>query len=125
MGFAAVALVATGLGVLWLTRNAPEKFGGAMDFDTVQLLARAFDQALERCLRSSLTLRNEASLHAELAKCIVATARTGERDESLLAKNGYLMLQALRRNSSDNIPSAAEKQEKASAILMKNENALS
>jgi predicted MFS family arabinose efflux permease len=125
MGFAAVALVATGLGVLWLTRNAPEKFGGAMDFDTLQLLARAFDQALERCLRSTPTLRNEASLHAELAKCIVATAQTGERDESLLAKNGYLMLQALRSNSSENILSPTKKWEKSSAISIKNENALS
>lgn len=108
MGYAAVALVATGLGMLWLSRNVPEKFGGEFDFDTIQLLARAFDQALERYLGNSPTLKDEASMHAKLAKCIVASAQTGERDESLLAQNGYLMLQALRSNSSQDRFSATE-----------------
>lgn len=100
MGYAAVALVAIGLGLLLLSRNVPEKFGGALDVDTIQLLARAFDLALEQYRNMSPTFRNEAYVHAELARCIVATARAGERDEDVLAKRGYLMLQAYQNQSS-------------------------
>jgi hypothetical protein len=83
-----------------LSRNVPEKFGGALDVDTIQLLARAFDLALEQYRNMSPTFRNEAYVHAELARCIVATARAGERDEDVLAKRGYLMLQAYQNQSS-------------------------
>ncbi len=82
-----------------LSRNVPEKFSGALDLDTIQLLARAFDLALEQYRNMAPTSRNEAFIHAELARCIVATARTGERDEDALAKRGYLMFQALRYES--------------------------
>jgi predicted MFS family arabinose efflux permease len=103
MGFVALALVAACMIVLWLTRNAAEKLGTALDFDTVKLLARAFDRALERHLRSLPTMQDDAILHAKLAAHIVATAQTGERDEDVLANNGYLMLQSIGiSNSGDN-----------------------
>ncbi len=105
MGYAAIALVATGLGLLLLSRNVPEKFSVALDLDTVQLLARAFDLALEQYRSMSPTFRNEAILHADLARCIVAAARTGERDEGTLAKHGYLMLQSFQNESSQTISS--------------------
>jgi hypothetical protein len=108
MGYAAVALVTTGLGLLLLSRSVPEKFSLALDLDTVKLLARAFDQALEQYRSISPTLRNDASLHAELARCIVAAARIGERDEGTLAKHGYLMLQSFQTESSQSISSPAK-----------------
>jgi MFS family permease len=108
VGYAAVALVATGLGLLLLSRNVREKFSGALDLDTVQLLARAFDLALEQYRSISPNLRNDAFLHAELARCIVAAARTGERDEGTLAKHGYLMLQSFQTESSLSISSPAK-----------------
>ena len=107
MGYAAVALVAAGLLLLWLSRNVPEEFSGTFDLDTVQLLARAFDQALEQYRRMSPTLRNEPFAHPELARCIVATARTGERNEDALAKRGYLMLQSFQTESSQSTSSSA------------------
>jgi predicted MFS family arabinose efflux permease len=96
MSFAALALVAAAFGVLWLTRFAPGRFGIRDDSDTVQLLARAFDRTLERYLKAAPVVRDEKRLHVELARCIVALAQTGERDEDHLAAKGYLMLRSLR-----------------------------
>jgi MFS transporter, DHA1 family, inner membrane transport protein len=101
MGYAAIALVTVALGLVWLSRNILETFGGAMDSDTIQLLARAFDQALEQHRLTTPAIENEKSLRAELARCIVATARTGERDESVLARHGYLTLQLLQPERTD------------------------
>lgn len=96
MGYAAVALVATGLAMMWLSRNVPEKFSGAMDADTVQLLARAFDEALDQYRTMLPTSKIDTTLSAKLAGCIVANARAGERDEAVLARRGYLMLESLQ-----------------------------
>jgi len=92
MGFVAVALVAAAFGVLWLTRLAPELFGARFDSDTIQLLARAFDRAMERFLRDAPRVNEETGLHAGLAKHLVAAAQTGELDEDRLARSGYLAL---------------------------------
>ncbi|MDB5608321.1 MAG: major facilitator superfamily transporter [Bradyrhizobium sp.] len=100
MGFAALALVASSLGVLWLTRFAPERLGVRFDTDTIQLLARVFDQALERYLKNKPVVKDQAGLHSELARHIVAVAQTGERDEDRLATRGYLMLRSLEAATS-------------------------
>jgi MFS family permease len=96
MGFAALALVAAAFGVLWLTRLAPERFGIRFDSDTIQLLARAFDRALDRYLENMPVVKDETGLHAELARYIVAVAQTGERDEDRLTTSGYLKLRSLQ-----------------------------
>jgi predicted MFS family arabinose efflux permease len=96
MGFVALALVAASFGVLWLTRFAPERFGIRFDPDTIQLLARVFDQALERHLKDMPAVEAETGLHAELAKYLVAVAQTGELDEDRLVTKGYLKLQSLQ-----------------------------
>jgi hypothetical protein len=77
---------------LWLTRSTPEQFGIRFDSETIQLLARAFDQALDRYSINVPLARLEPALHAELAGYIVAAAQNGERDEDLLANNAYLKL---------------------------------
>jgi hypothetical protein len=92
MGFVALAFVAASFGVLWLTRSTPEQFGIRFDSETIQLLARAFDQALDRYSINVPLARLEPALHAELAGYIVAAAQNGERDEDLLANNAYLKL---------------------------------
>jgi cation transporter-like permease len=68
MGFVALALVATSLGVLWLTRFAPERFGIQFDPDTIHLLARVFDRALERYLKNMPVVNDETGLRSELAR---------------------------------------------------------
>lgn len=97
MNFAALALVAAAFGILWLTRYAPEQFGVRFDTDTVQLLARVFDRVLERYLKNAPAVNDEAGLHSELARYIVAVAQTGERDEDRLTSKGYLKLRSLQR----------------------------
>jgi MFS transporter, DHA1 family, inner membrane transport protein len=97
MGFVALAFVAASFGVLWLTRSAPEKFGIGFDSHTVQLLARAFDRALDRYSRHVPAARLETALHAELARYLVAAAQTGERDEDRLAGQAYLKLRSLQQ----------------------------
>jgi DHA1 family inner membrane transport protein len=104
MSFAALALVAAAFGILWLTRFAPERFGVRFDSDTIQLLARVFDRALERYLKNMPVVKDETRLHAELAKYIVAVAQTGERDEDRLATRGYLMLRSLQGADTDMEP---------------------
>jgi MFS transporter, DHA1 family, inner membrane transport protein len=101
MGFVALALVAASFGVLWLTRFAPERFGIRFDSDTIQLLARVFDQALERYLKDTPVVEAETGMHAELAKYLVAVAQTGELDEDRLVTKGYLKLQSLQGAGSD------------------------
>jgi hypothetical protein len=95
MGFVALALVATSLGVLWLTRFAPERFGIRFDSETIQLLARVFDQALERYLEDLPVVKAETGMHTELAKYLVTIAQSGELDEDRLVTKGYLQLQSL------------------------------
>jgi MFS transporter, DHA1 family, inner membrane transport protein len=101
MGFVALALVAAALGVLWLTRFAPERFGIRFDSDTIQLLARVFDQALERHLEDVPVAKAETGVHAELAKYLVALAQSGELDEDRLVTKGYLKLQSLHGGDID------------------------
>jgi MFS transporter, DHA1 family, inner membrane transport protein len=101
MSFAALALVAAAFGFLWLTRLAPERFGIRFDSDTIQLLARVFDRALERYLKNMPVVKDETRLHSELARYIVALAQTGERDEDRLATKGYLMLRSRQRGDTD------------------------
>jgi MFS family permease len=96
MGFAALAFIAAAFGVLWLTRSAPELFGVRFDSDTIQLLARVFDRALERYQKDMPIMKDETGLHSELAKYIVAVAQTGELDEDRLTSSGYLKLQSLQ-----------------------------
>ncbi|HEX7566405.1 MAG TPA: MFS transporter [Bradyrhizobium sp.] len=96
MGFVALALVATSLGVLWLTRFAPERFGIQFDPDTIHLLARVFDRALERYLKNMPVVNDETGLRSELARYIVAAAQTGELDEDRLAARSYLKLRSLQ-----------------------------
>jgi DHA1 family inner membrane transport protein len=96
MSFVALALVAASFGVLWLTRFAPERFGIRFDSDTIQLLARVFDQALERHLKDRPVVEAETGSHAELARYLVAVAQTGELDEDRLVTKGYLKLQSLQ-----------------------------
>jgi DHA1 family inner membrane transport protein len=95
MGFVALALVAASLGVLWLTRFAPERFGIRFDSETIQLLARVFDQALERYREDMPVLQGETGVHAELAQYLVTIAQGGELDEDRLVTKGYLRLQSL------------------------------
>jgi hypothetical protein len=64
-------------------------------------LARVFDRALERYLKTVPAVKDEMRLHSELAKCIVAEARTGERDEERLATKGYLMLRSLQNSDTN------------------------
>ena len=92
MGFVALAFVATAFGVLWLTGSAPERFGIRFDSDTIQLLARVFDRVLDRYSTDAPLARVEASLHTELARCIVAIAQGGERNEDRLATQAYSKL---------------------------------
>jgi predicted MFS family arabinose efflux permease len=92
MGFVALVFVAASFGVLWLTRSTPERFGIRFDSDTVQMLARAFDRALDRYSTDVPLARLDPTLHAELARYIVAAAQTGERDEDRLARKSYLKL---------------------------------
>lgn len=108
MGYAAVALVATGLAMVWLSRNVPEKFSGAMDAATEQMLARAFDQALDQYRTMLPTSKVDTTLNAKLAGCIDANARSGERDEAVLARRGYLMLQSLQTGRSQSTSSSAQ-----------------
>jgi hypothetical protein len=92
MGFVALAFVAASFGVLWFTRLTPERVGIGFDSETIQLLARAFDQALDRYSVDVPLARFEPTLRAELARYIVAEAQTGERDEDRLAKKACLSL---------------------------------
>jgi DHA1 family inner membrane transport protein len=101
MSFAALVAVVAALGLLWLTRFAPEPLANRFDSDTIQMLARVFDRALERYLKIMPAVRDEMRLHSELAKCIVAEARTGERDEERLATKGYLMLRSLQNSDTN------------------------
>jgi hypothetical protein len=96
MGFVALAFIMASFGVLWLTRFAPERFGVRFDSDTIQLLARVFDRALERYLKDVPAVKDETGLHSELAKYIVTVAQTGEFDEDRLAASSYLKLQSLQ-----------------------------
>lgn len=96
IGFVALALVAASFGVLWLTRFAPERFGIRFDSETIQLLARVFDQALERHLKDMPVVKAETGMHAELARYLVGLAQTGELDEDRLVTRGYLKLQSLQ-----------------------------
>ena len=75
MGITALALMMAAFGILWLTRAAPERFGIRFDSDRVQLLARVFDRALERYRQDVPAVNDEAGLHAELARHIVAVAQ--------------------------------------------------
>ncbi len=104
MGFAALALVAASFGLLRLTRSAPARFGARFDSDTVQLLARVFDRAMERYLQDAPVMGNETGLHAELARHIVTAAQSGERDEDRLITSGYLKLQSLQNTNADPAP---------------------
>lgn len=104
MSFVALALVTSSFGVLWLTRFAPERFGVRFDSDEIQLLARAFDRAMERYLKDVPGANNETSLHSELAQFIVAVAQTGELDEDRLAARGYLKLQLLQGKTTNMDP---------------------
>jgi DHA1 family inner membrane transport protein len=96
MGFVGLALVTLAFGLVWLTRSAPELFAARFDPETVRLLARVFDRALERYLTSDPSVRDQRVLHTELARYIVAAARSGERDENRLADEGYMKLRSLR-----------------------------
>ncbi len=95
MGFAGLVLVAMAFGLLWSTRTTPELFAARFDPETVRLLGRAFDRALERYLENAPLLIDQSVLHIELAKSIVAAARSGERDEARLAGDGYIKLRSL------------------------------
>jgi MFS transporter, DHA1 family, inner membrane transport protein len=101
MGFVALAFIMASFGVLWLTRFAPERFGVRFDSDTIQLLARVFDRALERYLKDVPVVKDETGLHSELAKYIVTVAQTGEFDEDRLAASSYLKLQSLQGANSN------------------------
>jgi predicted MFS family arabinose efflux permease len=101
MSFAALAFITASFAVLWLTRFAPEQFGVRFDSDTIQLLARVFDRALEGYLKDMPAMKDEANLHSELAKHIVTVAQTGELDEDRLAAGGYLKLQSLQDANSN------------------------
>jgi MFS family permease len=101
MSFVALALVAASLGVLWLTRFAPERFGIRFDSDTIQLLARVFDQALERYREDMPIVKAETGMHGELAKYLVAMAQSDELDEDHLVTKGYLKLQSLHGGDID------------------------
>jgi predicted MFS family arabinose efflux permease len=94
MGFVALAFIAASFGVLWLTRLTPEQFGTRFDSETIQRMARAFDQVLDRYSIDVPLARLEPALHVELAGYIVAAAQSGERDEDRLAKHAYLKLMA-------------------------------
>jgi DHA1 family inner membrane transport protein len=95
MGFVGLALVTLGFGLLWLTRSAPELFSARLDPETVRLLARVFDRALERYLTNAPTVKDRTVLHTELARSIVAAACSGERNEDRLADEGYMKLRSL------------------------------
>ena len=105
MSFVALAFITASFAVLWLTRFAPEQFGVRFDSDTIQLLARVFDRALEGFLKDMPGMKDEARLHSELAKYIVAIARTGERDEGRLATKSYLKLRSLQGANTNMEPS--------------------
>ena len=92
MGFVGLSLVTLAFGLVWLTRSAPELFAARFDPETVRLLARVFDQVLERYLINDPPVRDQMVLHNELARSIVAAARSGERDEERLADEGYMRL---------------------------------
>jgi MFS transporter, DHA1 family, inner membrane transport protein len=104
MSLVALTLVLAAFGVLWLTRFAPERFGARFDSDTVQLLARVFDRALERYRQDMPVVNDEAGLHAELAKYVVAVAEAGELDEDRLVTSCYLKLRAVQGADADTIP---------------------
>lgn len=104
MSLTALTLVAAALGILWLTRVAPERFENRFDSDTVQLLARVFDRALERYRQDVPVANDEAGLHAELASHIVAVAQAGERDEDRLTDSCYLKLTVLHGASAKTDP---------------------
>jgi DHA1 family inner membrane transport protein len=98
MGFVGFALVTLAFALLWLTRSAPELFAARFDAETVRLLARVFDRALERYLTEVPPVEDRTVLHSELARSIVAAARGGERNEDRLADQGYLKLCSLGPN---------------------------
>jgi MFS family permease len=95
MGFVSLGLVALAFGLLWLTRSAPEVFAARFDPETVRLLARVFDRVLEQYLSQAPPMLDRTVLHTELARSIVAAARSGERNEDRLAEQGYMRLCAL------------------------------
>jgi MFS transporter, DHA1 family, inner membrane transport protein len=95
MGFVSLGLVALAFGLLWLTRSAPEVFAARFDPETVRLLARVFDRVLEQYLSQAPPILDRTVLHTELARSIVAAARSGERNEDRLAEQGYMRLCAL------------------------------
>jgi MFS transporter, DHA1 family, inner membrane transport protein len=101
MSFVALAFITASFAVLWLTRFAPEQFGVRFDSETIQLLARVFDRALEGYLKDMPAMKDQSRLHSELAKYIVAAAQTGELDEDRLATSGYLKLQSLQGGNSN------------------------
>ena len=94
MGFVGLALVTLAFGLLWLTRSAPELFAARFDPETVRLLARVFDRVLERYLTNAPPVKDQTVLHTELARSIVAAARSGERNEDRLADEGYMRLRS-------------------------------
>jgi MFS transporter, DHA1 family, inner membrane transport protein len=104
MSFTALTLVAAAFGILWLTRLAPERFGMHFDSETIQLLARVFDRALERHRQDMPVANDEASLHAELARHIVTVAQAGELDEDRLTDSCYVKLTALHGARADKDP---------------------
>jgi hypothetical protein len=95
MGFVGLALVTLAFGLLWLTRSAPELFASRFDPETVRLLARVFDQVLDRYLTNGPSVKDQTVLRTELARFIVAAARSGERNEDRLADEGYMKLRSL------------------------------
>jgi MFS family permease len=101
MGFVALALVAASLGVLWLTRFAPERFGFRFDSETIQLLARVLDQVLERYREDVPVVKAETGMHTELAKYLITIAQSGELDEDRLVAKGYMKLQSLHGVNGD------------------------
>jgi hypothetical protein len=70
-----------------LTRFAPERFGIQFDPDTIHLLARVFHRALARYRKNMPVANAETGLRSELARYIVAAAKTGELR---LAAKSYL-----------------------------------
>lgn len=93
IGFAALAIVGAAVALIWFHRSRSTT-STLLDDQTVLLLARAFDQAWDRYLDEATKEPDEESKRAELAKHIVAMAKSGKRDEDRLSMKGYMRLRA-------------------------------
>jgi hypothetical protein len=93
IGFAALTIVGAAVALIWFYRSRSTT-STSLDDQTIVLLARAFDQAWDRYLDETTKEPDEKSKRAELAKHIVAMAKSGERDEDSLSMKGYMRLRA-------------------------------